>query len=425
MTRAESSVCGTTLMPSQVHVGPADKEGNTCQQVINEPRTASLGGVENPSGANGGKAQPDLDELPWDSLVELSEVRKHFEAKTPKMKESSRADYWYYFRKFDEDVHVGRYTKRQLAGAKGKDLILEHIGHLAPFIRSTHMYGVKKVWVRGLGLAWPVDRDDLPPIPSPRLVPGPRRADIEPWVQAAKNERDPYERAWFFVELTYGFRPVNQQAHLRRRNLVFNEATGKVLGIVANGTEEDFKKDSYVIAAFPPDVADAVERWLKVHPDASQDAWLFPWRDVDGQVDPKRQAAGKVIRAMRKRFARRWNLQWVDSKATRKFVKGVLIDAGMPDPFKPCWQGHRPNRADMNAVYGVRPWEEMFASQLAYVPTGPMGIFGMVKTDSAEIPSEVVELWRRFKAKEIDAQDVADGIKSLDRKQPALGYVGK
>lgn len=403
----------------------ADQIGNTVQQVAYDSRTVPLGGIESPSGTDGGNAKRKSVELPWDSTVRLADVRMRFEAQTTKLKECTRDDYWYYFRLFAEHVELTNYTRRQLEGRTGRKLLIGYLGTVGAFSRSVHMYGIKKVWRRGLDLPWPIERDDddLPKIPRPKMVPGPRREDVEPWVNAARNEHDPYEKAWFLMECTFGLRPENQQAHLRRRNLQFNPATGKPIGLVANGTEEDFKKDSYVIAAFPPEVADAVEAWLKVHPNASPEAWLFPWRDSEGNVNPNLQATYRTIRAMRRRFQKRWNLRYLESKMMRKFVKGVLIDSKMPEPLKSFWQGHLPDRANMDAVYGVKSWEESFTAQLSYLPAGPLGVFGTVQR-TGDIPAELATLWKRFHDKEIDAADFANELKALDRRQALVSFVG-
>lgn len=407
---------------------PADQIGNTGQQVHDVSQTVLPGGTESPLGADGGKANRKSAEIPWDTAVRLADIRARFEAETTKLKQTSRDDYWYYFRIFAEHVELTRYTRRQLASPNGRNLLIGYLGDertVGPFSRSVHMYGIKKVWRRGLDLPWPIERDDddLPKIPRPKMVPGPRREDVEPWVNAARNEQNPYERAWFLMESTYGLRPANQQAHLRRRNLQFNPATGKPIGLVANGTEENFKRDSYVIAAFPQEVADAVEAWLKVHPNASPEAWLFPWRDAQGNLNPNLQATYRTIRAMRRRFEKRWNLRHLESKMMRKFVKGVLIDSRMPEPLKSFWQGHLPSRANMDAVYGVKSWEESFTAQLSYLPAGPLGVFGSVQR-TGDIPAELAALWKRFHDKEIDAQDFASELKALDRRQATVTFVG-
>lgn len=404
------------IITSEVPVPPARVHGErTLADDRHEPLEGPVAGPTNPLGADGSGANSDVGELSRDDPVRLSEVKIRFEANSGRLKDSSKADYWRYFEKFATFVRLASYTRRQLEGAKGKELLVTYLKGLSPFSRSTYGYGIKKVWRRGLVLAWPLDREDLPPS-SRRNPPGPRRPDVEPWVNAARNESDAYERAWFSVELTYGLRPVNQQAHLRRRDVVFNEVTGKPIGLVASGAEEGFKTDSYLVAGFPLETSDAVADWLKKHPNASSDALLFPWRSADGTVNSSAETTEKMIGAMRHRFAKRWKLPWLTSKDMRKFVRGVLNDSGMPKPYRHAWQGHQLDRTDMDSVYGGKPWEETFESQLRYLPSGPMGLFGKIQTIHEEIPAELIDLWRRFRAREIDRMDFADSLKKLEQR---------
>ncbi len=39
------------------------------------------------------------------------------------------------------------------------------------------------------------------------------------------------------------------------------------------------------------------------------------------------------------------------------------------------------------------------------------------------VPPELVELWRRFLANEIEAQDLADDAKALEKDQPVFDFI--
>ncbi len=117
---------------------------------------------------------------------------------------------------------------------------------------------------------------------------------------------------------------------------------------------------------------------------------------------------------MRRRFAKRWRLQWVTSRAMRHFVKTTLDDSGMREPYLSFRQGHKPNRNDMNVVYGVKPIDEMLVQQAAYLPSGPTGLFADVRvTAGGGLPPELEHLYQKLRAHEIDAEDFARRAKAL------------
>ncbi len=419
-----------TTTSVKASVGVSDAAGvvgeNTPAEGNHEPQQAGEAGP-NPAGG-GGREECNVPELPEDEPLKLGAIKARFYANTKRCKECSKDRYWQYFKRFARDPgcdsrdpeswtyhRFERLTKNDLRGAKGKALLQDYHNNMPEFCRTTYLCGIRKVWRRGLDLRWPLDRDDTDRAPSPRFVPGPRRSDVSRWVEAARNEQDPYDHAWFMVELTYGLREPNQVGHLKRKHIEYN-AVGEPIGFVVHGAEADFKKDSYLIAALPKDVAQAVGAWLKVHPSGEPDSWLFPHKDAHDRIGTNRQHNHHSIDAIRRRFARRWNLPWLTSKAMRKHVKATLIDAGMPRPERDYWQGHKPPRNDMDAVYGTKPWDEILAKQLSYLPGGPMGTYAKVRLTEEGVPAEVADLWRRFQANEIDAMDFADALKTLKRQ---------
>jgi hypothetical protein len=153
---------------------------------------------------------------------------------------------------------------------------------------------------------------------------------------------------------------------------------------------------------------------------ADENAFLFPWRGRNGTVDPNRMHSQDTIDSMRERFRKRWNLPILTSRQMRKFVKGILIDSGMPDPQKSYWQGHQggPDANPMDFDYGTKQVDETFASQLSYLPNGPMGIFVTEEASNPQpIPMELVRLWKRLDAKEFDAMDLAAAAKELIKRR--------
>lgn len=360
----------------------------------------------NPRGT-GGEARKRTVELLWDIPLKLDSVRARFVSMTAaRLKPGTQARYWNSFAAFALESRLEHLTKKDLAGRKGQQQIIAFAAKQGAPSLAIIMAGVKKVWRKGLELPWPIEADDLPRPAAPRIIEGPRTKDVEPWARAIRNETDPYLKAWFAMEVSYGLRPLNQQGSLRRRHVKYSDVTGRPIGLVANGRDAGFKTDSYLIAAFSEEIADAVSAWLEVHPDPNPDALLFPYRG-------KKHSAETLWR-MRRRFVKKWGLKWITSKTYRHFVKGILNDVGMPEPAKSAWQGHRPRMGDMAVRYGARPVDDTFDLQLSRLPNGVLGIFDLV-TAQSRVPSEVERLWREYEAGEIEADDVARGFKDLKR----------
>ncbi len=405
------------MMPLDALSSPASQVGDNClaEECNETQRDPADAGPEHPVGAGDERVQEVGDFDAGESALRLDDILKRFDANTPRLSERTRAEYRRSFAQFWRAEKLWEYSRRDLAGKKGKEALKRHLNtRIPPHSRVVRTAGIKRVLKRGLDLPWPLDVDDLEPSPRRRIVPGPRRPDVEPWAKAIRSETDPYLRSWFLAEVNYGLRPFDQQAALRRKHVVFSEATGKALGFVAHGADSGFKRDQYVIAAFPEEVSEAMDEWLKTHPSADQEAPIWPYRDANGTVYPNRPHTAKTYPAMRRRFARKWGITFLTAKAVRKFVKGVLIDAGMPQPYRASWEGHAPDFSDMDAVYGTKPWEETLASQLRYLPGGTLAVFGTENAlGGGEFPTELVHIWEDFRSGRIDRLEVANRMQAI------------
>src|SRR5207247_1338548 len=127
--------------------------------------------------------------------LKLDEVQRRFEVMTAARlsRGKTRSAYWSYFRRLAECEkpgcgHLTDYTRRQLAGDKGKELLISHYTHIADKVRVFAMAAIKKVWTRGLELPWPLVKDDLPPSRHSERGMAPRRDFVSQWVQAAREE---------------------------------------------------------------------------------------------------------------------------------------------------------------------------------------------------------------------------------------------
>ncbi len=61
------------------------------------------------------------------------------------------------FRRFAGIVELERYSRRQLASPRGKQLILDFLERVPVLSRRYYLAALKTVWLRGIDLPWPVD----------------------------------------------------------------------------------------------------------------------------------------------------------------------------------------------------------------------------------------------------------------------------
>ncbi len=83
--------------------------------------------------------------------------------------------------------------------------------------------------------------------------------------------------------------------------------------------------------------------------------------------------------------------------------------------LSPPVEATRSPRADETARAQVG-FLNVLARQLSFLPDGPMGPFAKVQLTAEGVPSEVIDLWRRFQANEIDPMDFAEALKTLKRQ---------
>ena len=116
----------------------------------NETRVPTLGVGSNPLG-NGGEARLDTPRIPWDEPLDLKAVKTRFEATTSaRLKPKSQYQYWGHFQAFADDVNLARYSKKDLSGKKGRELLLSHCPHVSARSRRHAMAAIKKIWRKAL-----------------------------------------------------------------------------------------------------------------------------------------------------------------------------------------------------------------------------------------------------------------------------------
>ncbi len=299
-------------MPSEAHrVDAGDQEARLPAGQQYDPQIAAGAAIETSAGTGEDKARLEGFET-GGCQVRTTEILERFQRESVtrfKIGASTPKNYGWMFRRFAEDVQLEAYSKRQLASAKGRELILAHMAKVPLKSRRVVLTGIQCVWESGLGLPWPVNRKrdfgrTLPP-PGRRQTPPDKY--VQAWAEAVRHEKDPYLKAMVLLTMQYGWRPENELGRLRRRHLRY-DASGKLHAVVADATDADFKGSSPIVAWLTPDAVDALDVWLTVAPNASPEDPILPWRGKRGDVQPKRVLKGENVRGYFEAFARKWSL---------------------------------------------------------------------------------------------------------------------
>ena len=387
------------------------------KEANHDSETLGLAETNNTLGAGGEARQSER--LPRDEPVKLPDVKLRFEAMTAARLRSSRTrtEYWNRFVTFAECEGLTRYSPKELSGRKGRELLISHYNHISERSRPYVISSLRKVWTRGLDLRWPLEKDDLPRPPRPRRGIAPRREYVQAWVEAARSEKDPYERSWLLVELNGGLRPIDQGAELRIADLVFN-GVGDLIGIHAQSADHpDFKRDADVRQVLAPEAAAALKEWLQGHPKPSSECYVWPWRSKSGRLQIERLSTQQTVDRMRRNFAKRNGLPWLTSKDLRHFCRTVLNDSGMAKVERHYYQGHKANPTDMDEQYGDRSVEETFEAQRRALPGGVLGTFLRERATGESVPAELRDIWSRLLAGEMEADEAAKDLRALVRLQ--------
>jgi len=178
------------------------------------------------------------------------------------------------FRRFWNYAHLEQYTKRQLMGRKGKDLLLAFLKDEIPKPSWKNVIAkLKKVWMKGLDLPWPIDRDDIGRLPRTKRCETPDDLIVKPWAEKIAGEADAYLRLIWLFPVELGLRP----SHIC--NLTWSEVKyldGHPWAIIAE-SEGRFKTDTPVAAWLSPVMVKALEEWRAIYPNPAPNAYiLFP-----------------------------------------------------------------------------------------------------------------------------------------------------
>ncbi len=412
-----------SVIPSDALLVIAEDQRERSLAHSNATQGTSLGGAQNPLGERGDEAiQDDFDAS--HALVNVGDILERFARNTTARFKDGGTTYEKYswmFRRFAATptpekplgMDLARYTRRQLAGDRGKELILAHMAKVPLASRRVVLAGIKCVWEEGVKLPWPINvrRDfghTLPPVGGRETPPD---EDIKPWAEAVRNENDPYVKAYVLCLLQYGWRDTNQAGRIKWRNL-----KSDAHAVIANGTQEGFKTHAWIVAALYPDVEEALGAWRQQSKAIAPEDFIFPWRSKNGTIDwvrpLDREAPSRILQA----FEEKWGLKHLAPVYLRHWVKTTC--RRLSDPAIAALQGHKaPKDRSMRNTYDTPGMERILDEQRTEFPHGPLGIFqSPVVSVAPENQAEMAAIIE-WKAGRLKMSELMDRLDALQRKE--------
>jgi len=311
-----------------------------------------------------------------DQPLNLEQILERYcQHPTIRMKpESTRRSYAYDFRRFAEHARIDRYSRPQLAGRKGKYLLLDHIAALPLRSRRPALSGLASVWKFGLNLPWPIDaKADIGKLPKTRRDLTPPDSTVKTWYERLLHETNPWLQSLWLLIAQLGLRP-HTVARLRWTHVRYDEQ-GIPCEIRANGADEGFKTFADLACNLAPDVADALVRLRKWSSNSNDADPILPWMDGWGKVKHSRQATRKLYARHWDRMRNKYGLPKLRMKDMRHWVASQCRDSGLSEQARAYMQGHEQPIGNMGEAYDNRGIEINLARQAEKLPHGPVGIF--------------------------------------------------
>lgn len=354
--------------------------------------------------------------------LKIDDLLARFEAATrSSLKKTSLESYTWIFRRFADSVGLSGYTKRQIAGKKGKELLIMYLSTVPPASRRYQASGLKLVWMLGLDCPWPLERRDLGRLPAARPKQTPPDAVIQSWAEALAHEKDQHALLIWTLTAQFGLRP-SHICRMRWRHLQY-DALGEPFAIVAHGGEADFKTSATVAARLPPEVVHLLKDWkstwkASTGTDPPEGAPIVPWRSLKGSIAWDRELPPETLRRHWARLAKKWSLPRLNPSDCRHWVSTTCRRMGLSRVASAYVLGH-----DSSSGVSMRDWydnpglEDVFTEQAERMPHGCLGILqapGVELTDA--IPKEAVPLIVDYLAGTIGTMEFASAMEKVRLK---------
>jgi len=309
------------------------------------------------------------------------------------------------------------YTKRQLAGPKGKQLILDHLQKMPRGSWRPNISKMKSVWKYGLGLPWPLDNKvDLGRLPKSRPEPTPPDQAVREWAETIAREKDPYLKLVWLLIAQHGWRPSHATG-VRWSDLKY-DVNGRPNAIIASGAGAEFKSYAPVAVWLAPNLVQALEDWRKVHPNPNGNAFILPFRGLKRELDSNRKMQSDEFRWHWNALQKKYGLPKLRPKDLRHWVSTACRKAGLSKRASAYLQGHDADGGtSMRDWYDNVPLEEILQEQADVFPSGPLATVLPVDVELvSDLPPEAVALLSRFLTGELDSYEFLPQIVELRKR---------
>jgi len=400
--------CGTVLMSPLGHVEPGGEDGANSppgEQHEIQPYTQLGAGKDGASG--------DVNEA--DAPLKVSAIVERFVEQTrARLRPETQRDYAWAFCRFAEDAGLDGFTRRRLAGPKGRALVIAHLEQIPRPSWRCHVAKLKAVWTFGLNLPWPIDaKRDLGKLPRTRRRESPSDATVTAWKEALSHEPDPHLKLAWLLIAQHGWRPSHVM-RLKWRNVRYDEA-GRPVAIVADGSQEGFKTSSPIAARLAPDVAEALGAWKKSTPEPLPERPIFLRRHDPGRTGYSRNQGKAAVMRHWKRLQKRWNLPPLRPVDVRHWVAGACRRADLSKQASAYLMGHDPTQGGaMRDWYDNPPVEDVLTEQAEKLPHGPLGVLGHGALELEDgVPPDAVALMLEYLMGQIGTMEFATRAEAI------------
>jgi integrase len=349
------------------------------------------------------------------------------------IKDSTRSSYIHWFRVFAKAVNLDKYSKTQIRGRLGKELILQYMAKKPKPSWRVLLIHLKSVWIYGLGLDFPVEpKRDIGKLPKPRRGQSPLDETVREWVRALERETDTYIKLLITIGLQFGWRP----SHINRLRWEHIQYENNIpFSMYADGQVENFKTPSPIGAYLPPSIVKLLDQWRKEHPDPRPQNLILPWKgmvkqpiiDKKGkqtyqfhpQVQLNRQLPEQTISDYWVKFERKWNLPHLSPRDGRHFVATMAGRAGLRLPATALLLGHDSGSGGPMPLWYDNPQTQtLILEQKQTLPLGCLGRLGNSQPES--IPAEISQLIQEYLSTEMPTRELADKLEMLRLKVKVL-----
>lgn len=330
------------------------------------------------------------------TMVNIEVVVERFKVNTRlRLKASVQKQYISKFRVFAKRANLQAYSPQQLAGAKGKALLMDYLEPIPkPSWRNT-VNLIKGVWTYGTTIPFPLDlKRDLGKLPHTQRGMTPGDDVIKAWNEAMKHEPDTYTKLrWHLFGM--GLRP-SHVARLKWRNIQYTN--GKPTAIYADGSKEDFKTRSPVAIRLNPQLIDLITKWSKESPDTYPEHFILPCRMLNGDIVAGRELGIQQAFNLWTQAKNKWKLPQLRPRDVRHWVSTISRKHGLSKQATAYMQGHDSAAGgQMRDYYDNPELQDIYDEQGAVFPNGPLGTLDPLEIKIIEgIPDDVLDLVRDY-----------------------------